>query len=110
MNRGFKKIHKDNPYEGESNVNLHAYRQVLLTICQLNKTGVLTLEHLVKNGYVYRNKFLLTSKEFLEATELKSKKSFYNGIEDLLKWDMIAKSEDVGFFYFNPKYFPWLDE
>jgi len=108
MNRGFKKIHKQNPYGEESDVNLKAYRQVLLTVCQLNKTGVSTLEHLVKNGYVYKGKLLITSKEFLETTELKSKKSFYNGIEDLIKWDIICKSEDVGFFYYNPKYFPWL--
>lgn len=108
MNRGFKKIYKDSPWENESNVNLQAYKQVLLTICQLNKTGVVMFEYLVKNGYVYKGKLLVTSKDFLLDTDLKSKKSFYNGIEDLIKWDLIAKSEDVGFFYYNPKYFPWL--
>jgi hypothetical protein len=108
MNRGFKKVYEENPYYGDSNENLHAFRQVMLTVCQLNKTGVVMLEYLIKNGYVYKGKLLITSKEFLQTTELKSKKSFYNGLDDLLKWEVIAKSEDVGFFYYNPKYFPWL--
>lgn len=108
MNRGFKKIYQENPFYGDSEENLQALKQVLLTVCQLNKTGVIMLEYLAKNGYVYKGKLLITSKDFLETTELRSKKSFYNGIEDLIKWDLIAKSEDVGFFYYNPKYFPWL--
>ncbi len=108
MNRGFKKVYEENPYYGDSNKNHYAFKQVLLTVCQLKKTGVIMLEYLAKNGYVYKGKLLITSKDFLETTELRSKKSFYNGIEDLIKWDLIAKSEDVGFFYYNPKYFPWL--
>ena len=100
-----RRTHKDDPFgEGEELTD----QEFLLIICQLNKSGLNMLEYLVRNGYVYKGMFLITPKDFLEHTELRAKKSYYLGIDNLVKWDILAKSEETSFFYFNPKFFTWL--
>lgn len=107
MNRGFKKIYSEDPFL-DSDVPPNNTKELIILICKLNKTGLLLLEYIARNGYVYKGKLLITPKEFMETTELRSKKSFYNGLDDLIEWGVIAKSEDLGFYYFNKKIFSWL--
>ena len=105
MGRGIRKTHTEDPFvESEDMTD----QEFILIMCQLNKSGINMLEHLVRNGYVYKGRFLISPKEFLESTGLIAKKSFYLGIDNLVKWNILAKSEDVSFFYFNPKIFTWI--
>lgn len=105
MNKGLRGVHKEDPFK---DIAVISDKEFLLTICQLNKTGLIMFEYLIRNGYVYKGMFLISYKDFMAEMKLRSKKSYYNGIDNLLKWDVLAKSEDVSFFYFNPKFFPWL--
>ncbi len=105
MARGLRGVHAEDPFvDAEPTSD----KELLLIICQLNKSGLNMLEYLIRNGYVYKGMFLITSKDFLASMELRAKKSYYLGIDNLVKWEVLAKSEEVGFFYFNPKFFPWL--
>lgn len=106
MARGLRGLHAVDPFNEADTIDS---KEMLLIICQLNKSGLNMLEYLVRNGYVYKGKFLITPKDFLEAMELRAKKSYYLGIDNLVKWDVLAKSEDVSFFYFNKNFFSWYD-
>lgn len=105
MNKGLRGVHKEDPFK---DITLISDKEFLLTICQLNKTGLVMFEYLIRNGYIYKGMFLISYKDFMTEMKLRSKKSYYNGIDNLLKWDVLAKSENVSFFYFNPKFFSWL--
>ena len=65
MSRGLRRTHKEDPYTKDRGIS---EKELILTICQLNKSGLNMLEYLVK-------------------------------------WDILAKSEDVSFFYFNRNFF-----
>jgi len=105
MSKGLRGTYKEDPFK---DIAVISDKEFLLTICQLNKTGLIMFEYLIRNGYVYKGMFLISYKDFMAEMKLRSKKSYYNGLDNLLKWDVLAKNEDVSFFYFNPKYFPWL--
>tara|TARA_R110002126_G_scaffold94290_3_gene222685 strand:+ start:1382 stop:1702 length:321 start_codon:yes stop_codon:yes gene_type:complete len=106
MGRGIRRTHTVDPFgEAEEMSN----KELLLILCQLNKPGLNMLEHLVRDGYVYKGRFLISPKDFLKSSGLIAKKSFYLGIDNLVKWNILAKSDDVSFFYFNPKIFAWHD-
>jgi len=105
MGRGIRKTHIVDPFVGAEDIS---DKEFLLILCQLNKSGLNMLEHLVRNGHVYRGRFLISPKEFLESTGLIAKKSYYLGIDNLVKWEILAKSEEVSFFFFNPKFFSWI--
>ena len=101
MNRGLRCKHESDPFsdiETQQGID----KRSLLILLKLNKTGLSMLEYLTRHGHVYEGKFLITVRDYLEKMEMRSKKSFYNGIDDLVKWDVIAKSKDVNFFYINP--------
>ncbi len=102
MSRGLRRTHKEDPYTKDRGIS---EKELILTICQLNKSGLNMLEYLIRNGYVYKGRFLITPKDFLESMKLRSNKSYYLGIDNLVKWDILAKSEDVSFFYFNRNFF-----
>jgi hypothetical protein len=56
---------------------------------------------------LFRGQFVITYLDFSEKTKLRSKKSFYLGVDNLIRYGLIAKTEEAGFFYFNPNYFPY---
>jgi hypothetical protein len=64
------------------------------------------LRYLLSEGNVYKGTFLITTEEYLEEMDLSSAKSFYLGIDNLIVWDVIAKSKEVNFYYINTKFFP----
>ena len=100
-----RRTHSEDPFLNDPDIPVE---ELILILCQLNRSGVNMLEHLVRNGYVYKGRFLISPKDFLESTGLIAKKSFYLGIDNLIKWNILAKSEDVSFFYFNSKIFTWI--
>jgi len=108
MNRGLRCSHTSDPFAVQD-IDLTVTKEMLLIICKLSKSGMNMLEYLNKNGYVYKGMFLIDIKDFMETTKLRSKKSFYLGIDNLVKWDILAKTDQVGFYYFNQKYFPGYD-
>jgi hypothetical protein len=105
MNRGLRCVHQSDPFL-DTPVSTGLTKEEMKIIFQLNKEGMNMLKYLFKHGYEYDGKFLIKMKEYLDIMDLRSNKSFYNGISDLIKWDIIAKSEDANFYYINHKYFP----
>ncbi len=105
MNRGLRCSHTIDPFANKD-IDLIVNREMILILCKLNKSGLNMLEYLNKNGYVYKGMLLIDIKDFLTAMKLRSKKSFYLGIDDLVKWGILAKADQVSFYYFNKKYFP----
>ncbi len=102
MSKGLRAVHTEDPFKKSPE---QSTKEMILTICQLNKTGLVMLEYLLKNGYIYKGTFLISYKDFMEVMKLKSKKSYYNGIDNLIRWRVIARTDDAVFFYFNPKFF-----
>ena len=81
----------------------------MLILCSLSKQGVDMLEYLLRDGNVYKGKFLIIAEDYLEYKKLTARKSFYLAINNLVRWDVLAKSKDVNFYYLNSKFFPNVD-
>jgi len=103
MGRGLRCVHESNPFEEE--VSLMDQRGMLI-LCSLNKQGLNLLDYLLRHGNVYEEMFVISTDDYLSATGLTSAKSFYLGIDNLIRWDVIAKSKEVNFYYINTKFFP----
>lgn len=103
MGRGLRKVHDINPFVNE---DLSIANRDILVLCNLNKQGLSMLRYLLKEGNVYKGKFLITTEDYLSGSELTSTKSFYLGIDNLIVWDVVAKSKEVNFYYINTKFFP----
>ena len=100
---GLRKEHESNPFLEE--VGSMVNRDMLI-LCKLKRSGVNMLDYLLRNGNVYEGKFLIYPKEYLKAMGLTATKSFYLGIDNLIVWDIIAKSSELNFYYINAKFFP----
>jgi hypothetical protein len=106
MNRGLRRNHTSDPFTDELTIPNGVDKKSMLLLLKLNKQGLSMLEYLIRHGYQFEDKFLITVTDYLDKMGLRSKKSFYLGIDELVKWDVIAKSNELNFFYINPKYFP----
>ena len=106
MNKGLRCSHQEDPFDTDQ-LDRCITRRELLVICNLNKMGLNMYRYLLKEGYVYKGRFLIMINDYLKATGQRSKKSFYLGIDELIKWDIIAKSDELNFYYFNIKYFDY---
>jgi len=97
-------VHKVNPFDNQNTISIE--NRDMLILCSLNKQGLNMLEYLLRNGNVYEKKFLVSPDDYLSEMKFTSTKSFYLGIDNLIRWDVIAKSKDVNFYYINVKFFP----
>jgi hypothetical protein len=104
MGRGLRHVHKVNPFDNQNTISIE--NRDMLILCSLNKQGLNMLEYLLRNGNVYEKKFLVSPDDYLSEMKFTSTKSFYLGIDNLIRWDVIAKSKDVNFYYINVKFFP----
>ena len=103
MGRGIRKVHDFNPFADEPTFMTS---RDMIRLCKLNRQGLNMLEYLMREGNVYKGKFLIPCEEYLKEMKQTAKKSFYLGIDNLILWELIAKSKEVNFYYINTKFFP----
>lgn len=78
----------------------------LCDLCCINKTGLVLLKFLNETRNIYDSKFHISVDDFLKEQKSLSRKSFYLGVNELIKFNVIAKTKDVNLFFINPKFFP----
>ena len=105
MAKGFRAIHESNPFPQNRSNNLFDVKSMIV-LCNLSKSALVMIEYLNKEGCVFEDKFFIPISDYLEKVQFKSRKSYYVGIDELIKFDILAKTKDANFFYINPKYFP----
>jgi len=103
MGRGLRRVHDTDPF-GSISGDIEV--RDMLILCSLNKQGLNMLEYLLRDGNIYKGRFLISPEDYLSTMKLTATKSFYLGIDNLIRWDIIAKSKDVNFYYINTKFFP----
>lgn len=79
----------------------------LINILDMNKSGTSLYSFLIENG----NKFLsLNGIAYINPIEMMqflswTRKSFYNGIDELLNKKILSRTGRPGEYFYNPKYF-----
>ncbi len=99
-----ERVYPDNPF---SKSKFLIEKEGLLAVLSMSKSGVNLYSFLIErgdkflahDGIAYLNPIEMT--QFLDCT----RKSVYNGIEDLILKDMLALTGRPGEYFFNPKYF-----
>jgi hypothetical protein len=110
MGRSLRKEWEDNPfkelffYYKDSDKEIR--NEIVSTLLKLNKNGLNMVEYLHKDPCVYREAFVIIASDFCKSLNLKSTKSYYLAIDNLIKNKVLAKSKEVNFYFYNPLFFP----
>lgn len=104
MSAPLRKQWDDNPFE-EQYVQDVKVKDIVTTICNLDKHGLNMVKYLYIDPCIYRDMFVIVSSDFCKTMKLKSTKSYYLSIDNLIKNGLLAKSTEVNFYYFNPHFF-----
>lgn len=80
--------------------------EVMKTISELSKTGVKMLNYMMsENCPKDESRIFIDQEDAMFQCDLKSNKSYFNGINDLVKNKIIATSDKHFEYYFNHAYF-----
>lgn len=88
--------------DGESFVKL--YIDNLNMLFDLSLTGRKVLQYVLQALQINKDKIFVNPKKGAEACGYKQTVSYYQGMTELLKKEIIALSEDKGIVYINPRY------
>lgn len=97
------KEHNANPYKANANVEISM--EVLINIADLNKTGLRLYSWIRENVYRDEERVYIDVMECYKGLRFKERKSVYEGLNDMLKVGIIAKTTIKGEFYYSNKYF-----
>lgn len=95
------KKHEINPFE---EVDCEVSTDVLSVLCELSKTALKVFCYIANVSYCENDILYLDKKELKEFFRFKENKSIYNGLNELIKHDIIACTKVMDEFYYNKKF------
>jgi len=96
------KQHIDNPYKDS---NLLIDDDALDVLKELSPTGLKIYIHIRENCFCDNEFIFIFIDEIHSAIGYKEIKSVYNGLNELLKLDILSRTKEKGAFYYNKGFF-----
>jgi len=93
-------LHVKEKVDKESFVKI--FKGQLRFLFDLNKTALKVVGYLMEALPINRDMVLFDLNDCLEYTEFANKKSVYDGLAELLKKGILAKSDKINIFFVNP--------
>jgi hypothetical protein len=100
-----KEVEKNIVYAKEHNVDRTPFIKLFSTkfLPHLKKAGIIVFDYLCTIAIKYNTDYvILFPDDIVSRTGYKSKKSIYNGINELIDVNVIAKSDKPNIYWLNP--------